>query len=345
MVPGPFPEVLRRRDLLATLLGAAGVASTAGRARAEDARFLRIGTGAVTGTYYPVGELIASVVSSPPGARPCGEAGSCGVKDLIVVVQTSKGSVENAQAVQAGRIESGFAQSDVAYGAFTGTGVLAGIAPMTNLRALASLYLESVHLLASPASGIASVPDLRGRRVSLDVEGSGTLVDARLILQAFGVTEKALKVVHAPLGRAIDLMTKGELDALFFVAGYPAGAIGELVRDLGARLVPIVGAPVDALLKERRFFTHDLIPAGAYPGLDVPTPTVGVAALWLVEARLDEPLVYEIAQALWHPAARKTLDTGHPKGEVIRLENALRGVAIPVHPGAARYYREHGVAE
>ena len=100
-----------------------------------------------------------------------------------MVVQTSKGSVDNVSAIQEGQIESGFSQSDIAYGAFSGTGIFAGRPPMQNLRALASLYLESVHLVARAGSGIASVADLRGQRVSLDVEGSGTLVEARLIRQ------------------------------------------------------------------------------------------------------------------------------------------------------------------
>lgn len=337
---------LPRRRLLASLLAGCGLAAGFGRAaRAEDARYFRIGTGPITGTYYPVGGLIASVVSSPPGARPCGPDGGCGVPGLVAVVQTSKGSVDNVTAIQAGQIESGFSQSDVAFGAFSGTGIFAGQPPMQSLRALASLYLESVHLVARAGSGIASVEGLRGRRVSLDVEGSGTLVEARLILEAFGLSEKAVKPVHASLGRSIDLMRAGVLDALFFVGGYPAAAVSELARDTGARLVPIVGPEVEALLKEHRFFSAGAIPGGTYPDHPEATPTIGVAALWLVAAELEDDLTYALAQALWHPTAAKALEAGHPKGKEIRLEDALRGVAIPVHPGAARYYRERGIAE
>lgn len=337
---------LPRRRLVASLLGGCGLAAAGCRwALADDARFLRIGTGPITGTYYPVGELIASVVSSPPGARPCGPEGGCGVPDLVVVVQTSKGSVDNVSAIQEGQIESGFSQSDIAYGAFSGTGIFVGRPPMQNLRALASLYLESVHLVARAGSSIASVADLRGQRVSLDVEGSGTLVEARLILDAFGLSERAVTPVYASLVKSIDLMRAGELDALFFVGGYPAAAVSELARDTGARLVPIVGPGIEALLGKHRFFTKHTIPGGTYPGLDEDTPTIGVAALWLVSAGLDEDLVHAITEALWHPNAAKVLAAGHPKGKEIRLEDALRGVAIPVHPGAARYYREHGIAE
>ena len=336
---------LPRRPFLGSCAAALVVAGSGRRAGADDPRFLRLGTGSLTGTYYPIGELIARAVSSPPGARPCGDAGGCGVPDLILVVQTSKGSVENVEEIQSGEIESGFAQSDVAHGAFTGTGVFAGRPPMEGLRALASLYLESVHLVAAPRSGIESVADLRGRRVSLDVEGSGTLVDARLILEAFGLGKDDIKAVHASSGKSIDMMTAGELDALFLVAGYPAAAVSELVRNLGAHLVPIAGPEAEALREKHRFLTPDVIPGGTYEGIGTATPTLGVAALWVVAAKLDEELVFEITRALWHPATLELLREGHPKGDAIDPANALRGVAIPVHPGAASYYRAHGLAE
>jgi TRAP transporter TAXI family solute receptor len=140
-------------------------------------------------------------------------------------------------------------------------------------------------------------------------------------------------------------MRAGEIDALFFVGGYPANAVSELARDTGAGLVPIAGHGIERLLKEHRFFSAVSIPGGTYPNLPEATPTIGVAALWVVAAGLDEALVYALTEALWHPSAVKTLAEGHPKGQEIRLEDGLRGVAIPVHPGAARFYREHGIAE
>ncbi|MFZ1426603.1 MAG: TAXI family TRAP transporter solute-binding subunit [Geminicoccaceae bacterium] len=336
---------LQRRPFLASGLAAAGLARFGGRALADDTRFLRIGTGSVTGTYYPIGALIAGALSRPSGARPCTEAGACGVADLTLVVEASKGSVDNVEAIRAGRIETGFAQSDVAYGAYAGTGVFEGQPPLVSLRALASLYLESIHIVVTPSSGITKVADLRGRRVSLDAEGSGTLVDARLILAGFGLTPADLQPVYATPSRSIDLMREGQLDALFLVAGFPAAAVAELVEAVGARLLPIVGPPVGTLLKQHRFLTPADIPGDTYAGIEMGIPTLGVAALWVATAELDETLAYEITQALWNPATLKVLDEGHPKGSEIQAADALRGVAIPVHPGAARYYRERGLAE
>jgi TRAP transporter TAXI family solute receptor len=314
-------------------------------AQGQEARFLRIATGSVTGTYYPVGSLIASLLSNPPGVRPCKEAGGCGVPNLILVAEASKGSVANVEAIHAGRIETGFAQSDVAYGAFSGTGVFAGQPEMANLRALASLYLESVHLAATPTSGIGSVADLRGRRVSLDTDGSGTRIDALAILEAFDLTPADLQPVYVSPAKSIDLMLAGDLEAVFLIAGYPAAAVTELAQTLGVRLVPLVGEPVAKLLARHRFMTVDDIPGDTYPGIGAGTPTLGVAALWVAAADLDAQLAFEIVRALFDPVILKQLAEQHPKGSAISLANALRGVAIPLHPGAARFYRERGLAE
>ena len=335
-----MPSAWRRRTILGTALAAGGLAAAS--VRAEDARYVKIATGSVTGTYYPVGSLIADLLSRPPGARACREAGGCGVPNLILVVEASKGSVANVEAIAAGRVETGFAQSDVAYGAFSGTGVFAGQPPKPGLRALASLYLESVHLLVTRDSGIATVADLRGRRVSLDVEGSGTLVDALLILEAFGLAPGDLQVTHAtpaPLDRPDG---RGRARRDVHGAGYPAAIVTEAVQTQGARLVPITGEAVGRLLARHRFLTLADIPGDTYPGIEAGTPTLGVAALWVVAATLDETLVYEIIRALWHPDTLAKLAAGHPKGAEILLANALRGVSIPLHPGAARFYREQG---
>jgi uncharacterized protein len=333
----------RRRSVLGSALAVGGLAPRL--ARAQEARYVKIATGSVTGTYYPVGSLIANLLSRPPGARACDEAGGCGVPNLILVVEASKGSVDNVTAIAQGRVETGFAQSDVTHGAFSGTGVFAGRPPMSGLRALASLYLESMHLLVTKDSGIATVADLRGKRVSLGLEGSGTLVDALLILEGFGVRPSDLQAVEASPTQSIDMMTAGELDAMIMVAGYPAAIVTEAAQTLGARLVPITGEAVGELLAKHRFLTLADIPGDTYPGIEAGTPTMGVAALWVVAAHLDEVLVYEITRALWHPDTMAKLAEGHPKGAEILLANALRGVSIPLHPGAARFYREQGMAE
>jgi TRAP transporter TAXI family solute receptor len=332
-----------RRRALAVLAGlCAASVPVATWAADQENRFLRIGTGNVNGTYYQIGGLLADIVSNPPGSRPCDRGGSCGVPGLIAIAQSSSGSVANVEAIENGEVETGLAQSDVAFYAATATGPFAGRPRATHLQVLANLYFEHVHLVVRADAGIGDVTSLRGKRVSLDAEGSGTLVDARLVLAAFGVAESELDLSYTPLGPSVDRMKAGELDAFFLVAGWPAPAVSELAHDLGIRLVPITGPQVEAVLAAHGFFTSDVIPAGAYPGTAA-TPTIAVGAQWFVSRELPDELVYALATALWHPRARERLDAGHPRGRSIRLETALTGIALPLHPGAERYYGERGL--
>jgi uncharacterized protein len=313
-------------------------------ATAQEMTFFRIGTGGVTGTYYPIGGLIADIISSPPGARPCQRGGSCGVPGLVGIAQSSNGAVANVDAISSGMLESGFAQSDIAHWAYTGTGIYEGKPKVDNLRAIANLYPESIHLVARKDAGISSVADLAGKRVSLDEPGSGTLVDARIILDAFGLSEDDLQAEYIKPGLAVARMHDDALDAFIIVAGYPTGSVAELCAGIGCELVPIDGPQVDTLLEEYKFFAKDVIPAGTYAGVPE-TPTLSVGAQWVVAAEVDEDLVYGITKALWHENARILLDDGHAKGRAITLETALDGVGIPLHPGAERYYREVGLLE
>jgi TRAP transporter TAXI family solute receptor len=262
----------------------------------------------------------------------------------VAIAQSSNGSVANVDAIKAGALESGFVQSDVAHWAYTGTGIYEGKGQVENLRAIANLYPESIHLVARKDSGIKSVRDLKGKRVSLDEPGSGTLVDARIILEAFGLSENDLQAEYVKPSPAVSMMRDGELDAFIIVAGYPTGSVVELATTIGAELVPITGPEVDAVLEQYPFFASEVIPADVYEGIGE-TPTISVGAQWVVDAAVDDDLVYGITKALWHENARQLLDNGHPKGPAITLDTALYGIAIPLHPGAERYYREVGLLE
>ncbi len=167
-----------KRTLLAGLIATAGLAVATG---ASAQNFFRINTGGVAGTYYPIGGLIANAISQPA------------VPNLVATAVASNGSVANVNAIQGGGAESGFSQADVAYWAYTGTGTFEGKPKVTDLRLIANLYPESFHLVARKGANIKSVGDLKGKRVSLDEPGSGTLVNARAILAAYGVSEKDIK--------------------------------------------------------------------------------------------------------------------------------------------------------
>jgi len=311
---------------------------------AQDLKFFTIGTGGTAYTYYPVGGVIANAISKPPGSRECGEGGSCGVEGLIASAVSSRGSVDNINAITSGLRNSGFSQSDVAYWAYTGTGTMEGKEPAKDLRTIAALYNEHIHLVASAGSGINSVADLKGKRVSLDEPGSGTYVDAKLIMEANGlkledVTAEALKG-----GAASEALRNGKIDAFFVVAGYPTGSLVELASAADIKLVPIDGDGAKALTEKYGFFSQDEIPAGTYKGVDA-TTTIAVGAQWITSAKEDEELIYNITKALWNEESRKLLDVGHAKGKTITPDTALNGVGVPLHPGAERFYKEVGLVK
>ena len=329
--------------LLLTLcvLGAMAAAFSP-RVSAQDIQFFRIGTGSTAGTYFPVGGIIASAISSPPGSRDCERGGSCGVPGLVAVAQSTRGSVDNVRQIEEGGMESGFSQSDVAYWAYRGEELFLDGGPLKSLRAVANLYPETVHLVARTDSGIKSFADIRGKKISLDRPGSGTRVDAVLMLRAFGLEPGDLEVFSMASGAAADALREGEIDGFFFVAGTPATAVLELAESALIDLIPISGPAVDALLEQRPFFARQALPAGTYPGIGA-IDTLSVGAQWVVSETVPEETVYEITRALWHPSTRQLLDKGHPKGRQIVVEQALDGLGIPLHAGAERYYREAGV--
>ncbi len=306
---------------------AAAVAVASAPVQAQQ--FFRIGTGGTAGTYYPVGGMIANEVSVPG--------------KLVASAVATNGSVANVNGIVGGSLESGFSQSDVAYWAYSGTGTFEGKPKATDLRLIATLYPESIHLVVRKGSGIKSVKDLRGKRVSLDEPGSGTLVDVRLILGAFGMTDKDVKAEYMKPNQAGDKMKDGGLDAFFFVGGAPAGAIAELASSgSGIELVSIDGPEIDKLRSQQRFFTPDVIPANTYKGVGE-VKTISVNAQWITSAKQSEAVVYEITKALYSDKTQAALGAGHAKGKFITRQNAVTGAGIPFHPGAEKYYKEVGL--
>ena len=315
---------MKRRHLFWILSLAAAVA-----APVHAQQFFRIGTGGTAGTYYPVGGMIANAVSQPG--------------KIVATAQATNGSVANVNGVAGGALESGFSQSDVATWAYTGTGVYEGKPKVTDLRMIANLYPESIHLVVKKGSGIKSVADLKGKRVALDEPGSGTLVNARIVLAAYGVKESDIKPEYIKPNQAGDKLKDGALDAFFFVGGAPAGAIAELASSgAGIELVPLAGPQADALRKTNPYLAVDTIAAGTYK--DVPAvQTMAMGAQWVTSAKADTETVYQITKALYGKAAQDTLAAGHAKGKFITKENAVKGVGIPFHPGAERFYKEAGL--
>ncbi|MGH8430797.1 MAG: TAXI family TRAP transporter solute-binding subunit, partial [Solimonas sp.] len=246
------------------MLSLLGIAAARLPAEAQDATSFSIGTAGSLGTYHSVGDVIARAISRPPGSPACADGGPCGVPGVVATAVPTEGSVANVTGIATGAINSGFVQSDVAYWAFTGSGLYEGKPKVEVLRAIANLYQEAIHLVARRGSGIASIADLKGKRVSLDEDGSGTMVDALLILRAYGVSEKDIVVEKLKAHHAGDQLRAGRLDAFFSIAGWPQPALVELAEASDIELVPIDGPQVERLIETYSYFSRDRIPDRTY---------------------------------------------------------------------------------
>jgi TRAP transporter TAXI family solute receptor len=249
----------------------------------------QISTASITGNDFFVGELLAGILSHPPGISRCETADICGPAGLIVSTRAADGSVANVLAVNTGATGSGLVQADVAAQALSGQGVFAGSGPTLRLRAIANLYGQSIHLLAAKDAAIENVADLRGKRVSLSTEDSGSNVTARAVLQAYRVPEWRMVRNYDPPEIAAELLRDGELDALFFVGAAPVALVEQLMSEGVAVLIPLDGVGRDRLLDSYDYLSADVLPQGIYPDMDA-VETVNVGTLWITNATTPENL-------------------------------------------------------
>jgi TRAP transporter TAXI family solute receptor len=300
-----------------------------------------IATGPTGGTYFPVGEAIAGIVSHPPGVYRCERTGVCGPPGLIASVRTSQGAAANVLAVNAHTVEAALAQSDVVAEAVAGRGIFRRAGAQTHIRVLANLYTEEVHLVAQKTAHIGSLTDLRRKRLSVGPEMSGTMVTVRSILAAVHLPLSQMKPEHTNSDAAAEKLSKGQIDALFFVGGAPVPLVRELLQGGRAFLVPIAGAPRSKLLKAAHSLSAAAIPAGVYPN-GGPVQTVGVRAVLVANDSLPDSVAYGVVRALFNPANRSMLTGSHRSAQAIGIDTAAVNPPAPLHPGAARFYKEMG---
>ncbi|MEQ9112312.1 MAG: TAXI family TRAP transporter solute-binding subunit [Rhodospirillaceae bacterium] len=312
-----------------------------GPSKAQDLNIVRIGTGSTAGTYFPIGGLIGNIISNPPGSRPCERGGSCGVPGLIAVAQSTGGSLDNIKAIDAGTMTMGLSQADVAYWSYYGTGAFVDEAPRGSIRAIANLYPENIHLIARADAGIDTVADLKGKRVSIGGPGSGSQINARLILQAFGVRFEDMKFLNLNLEPSTGALVAGDIDAFFLVSGAPALAIQDLAERVPLSFIPIDGPIAEQLARIFPFYSMGTIPEGIY-GDNPPTKTLDVGAVLLVKDDMPNELAYGITRAIWHPNTVPLLANSHPRARLMDISRAIKGIGFQIHPGARQYYIERG---
>jgi hypothetical protein len=291
-------------------------------------RYVSIASGWVVGVYFPLAGAISRIAHEK-------------LPDIKITVESSGASVANAKLIASGDADLAILQNDIAYYAFTGVKPMFD-KPVTNIRGVTSLYPEHCQIHARKDANIKSVKDLKGRRVCVGPLGSGTEQNAIQILEAYGLKFGDLsKVERLSAAESADYLKDNRIDAAFYTVGVGASAIVDPALMIETVIVPIDGPEADALAKKYPFYAKDKVPAGIYRGVDKDVPTVAVLAILVSRTELEEDIVYRITKAMFENI--KTIETAHAKGKEVRLEKALAGMSIPLHPGAERLFKEKGI--
>lgn len=318
--------------LMLQACGGGGEEAAEGGASADGPglRFLSIVSGGQQGIYYPTAIQFSNIINNS-------------VDGIKVSVETSGGSVANARLLANKDADFALMQNDIAFYADRGEGMFD--ATIDNLRGVVSLYPEVCQIVARAGSGIKSVSDLRGRKVSIGAPGSGTEMNARQILQAYGLEPDDLGLVERLKNtEASDKLKDGHIDAAFLTYGLGAPVITDMSVTTNITLVPVSLDKATALAEKYPFYTASVIPAGTYRGVDVDVPTVSVMAWFFARAGLDEEFIYQTTKALFDNLETLHGPTSPARLKAMSLDTALDGLSVELHPGALRYYEERGIA-
>jgi TRAP transporter TAXI family solute receptor len=322
----------KRQFLTAALVaGAIGVSSFANIAAAADRVFFAIATGGTGGTYYPLGGMLAQLISNNVELDG---------KKLSATAETGNASVANSKLLGRQEIESGFAAADILDAAYKGINQFEG-EPIKNIRAIGALYPETVQLVVQADSGINSIKDLKGKTVSSGSPGSGQYQLLSDLLEVYGLSRDDVQEDHSSFSQSVEKIKDGNLDASLITAGAPTASVIDLSNGHDIKIVPLVGPEIDALREKQPYYGTTVLPGGTYKGQDDDVQTLAVRAIWATHDGMPDDLIYAVTKALYENT--ETLGKVHPKGKEVTVETALESVSIPVHPGAAKYYKEKGV--
>ncbi|OMP66943.1 TAXI family TRAP transporter solute-binding subunit [Domibacillus epiphyticus] len=290
--------------------------------KSKDLSLLTGGTG---GTYYPLGGQIANIISDKT--------------EMNITPQTSGASAENMETLRAGEAEIAFSQTDIGAYALEGKEMFEG-EPINNIQAIGSLYPETIQLVTTAKSGITSVEDLKGKKVSVGAPGSGAYINAMQVLEIHGLSTEDIEAQNLSFDESTDGIQAGNIDAAFITAGTPTGAVEALSAQNEVVIVPIADDKIQSLVEKYPYYAEDTVPSGTYK-IKSDVKTVAVKAMLVVTSDLEENLVYEMTKALYENTDQIT----HAKGEFITPETSLEGLGdMELHPGAAKYFKEKGLS-
>lgn len=300
--------------------------SLTGAAKAQD--FINVLTGGTSGVYYPLGAGLANIYGEK-------------IEGVRTQVQSTKASVENMNLIQAGRGEIALALGDTVAAAWAGDEEAGFPAKLDQLRGIAAIYPNYIQIVASQESNITDFAELKGASLSVGAPASGTELNSRAIFAAMDMSYDDLgKVEYLPFAESVELIKNRQLDATLQSAGLGVASIRDLASSLPITMVAIPAEVAESLGAP---YIAATIPAGTYDGQDADIPTVAISNYLVTNAGVSDDLAYAMTKELFENL--DTLEASHQAAKLIKLENALNGMPIPLHPGAERYYREQGLLE
>lgn len=300
-------------------------------ASAQDVSFITIGTGGVTGVYYPTGGAICRLVNKDRKEH-----------GIRCSVESTGGSVYNTRTIRQGELDFGVVQSDVQAAALAGTGAFENDGAYPELRALFSVHPEPMHVMARADSGITDVESMKGMKVNIANPGSGTRVLAETLLRYSGIeTSDFALAAELKSSEQSAALCDGKIDATIWAAGLPNGSSQEATSTCDVNIIPLAGPAIDQLLAENSAYAAATIPGGMYPGNPDDVPSWGPKATFVTSAETPDHVVYAVVAGVFNNFSDfKRL---HPAfGRLVEDEMIVDGLTADLHPGAVRYYQERG---
>ena len=320
-----------RRLAVVSLAAAALAAGTT--ALAQQRMFFGIATGGTGGTYYPLGGMLAQLISNKAVVDG---------KKISATAEAAGASVGNVKLLGTKDIESAFVAADILDAAYNGKGQFNGAA-VKNLRALGALYPETVQLITRADMGINSVKDLKGKSVSSGAPGSGQYQLLTDLLAVHGMARTDVKEDLSSFTQAVDKIKDGNLHATLITAGVPTAAVTDFAQSHALKVIPLTGPEIAELRKQQPYYAEVPLPANTYKGQTAAVPTLAVMAVWTTHDAVPDNVAYEVTKALYENTA--IMGQVHVQGKNISLANALAVGTAPIHPGALKYYKEKGIAK
>ena len=314
-------------------LALAATAAIATTALAQQRVFFGIATGGTGGTYYPLGGMLAQLISNKA---------SVDGKKMSATAEAAGASVGNVKLLGNKEIESAFVAADILDAAYNGTSQFAG-APLKNLRALGALYPETVQLITRADFNINSVRDLKGKSISSGAPGSGQYQLLTDLLKVHGMSRADVKEDLSSFTQAVDKIKDGNLHATLITGGVPVSAVTDFAQSHALKVIPLSGPEIAELQRQQPYYARVPLPANSYKGQTAAVETLAVMAVWTAHEAVPENVAYEVTKALYENVS--VMGEVHAQGKNIRLSTATAVGTAPLHPGAIRYYKEKGIVK